>query len=136
MSENQHAAAEGNAAPAKKEKLGCFGCLGLLLMLAAILAVVFFLVLKPKLEEQGVDVDSSLETVQQSVKTGMEKAGEYGRKGVDAVVETAGRAAEKSSEAVEKAVDNAEKIEDAAEKSADWVEESAQNAQETVESWY
>ena len=58
--ENQLKDTHESSAP---EKSGCMTYLGLLLLLAAVVAVILAFVVKPTLEERGVDVQEKLDTV-------------------------------------------------------------------------
>ena len=62
MGENTENLQGQNTAPAK-EKLGCMGCIGVLLLLAAIGAAGWFFIAKTVLEEKGVDVDGKIEEI-------------------------------------------------------------------------
>ena len=60
MSENVNANNQTSVANGVKasEKMGCGAIIGVILLITAVLLVVFLLVVKPHLEEKGVDVDS------------------------------------------------------------------------------
>ena len=58
--------------------IGCGGWLGLLILILAAAAVIFYFVVRPKLEERGVDVGGKLEEAGEEART-------LGRRTVDAV---------------------------------------------------
>ena len=121
----------------QKERLGCSGFIGILILVLAIAAVLFFLVVKPKLEERGVNVNEHVQQVQEKAREFSGELIEKTRQGAqDAAVE-AGKWAEKSRQTASETVDKAA---DAAVKAADDIKESTseikEDLKEKVESWY
>ena len=68
-----------------KSGMGCGGWLGLLILILAAAAVVFYWVVKPKLEERGVDVDTKLETLSAEARAAGQKAAEAVKTGYEKV---------------------------------------------------
>ena len=111
QSQNQTA---GQAAP---EKSGCMTWLGVLLLVAAVLTAAWCFIVKPALEEKGVDVDEKIEQFKDHSRQAIDKtqntlkdAGESIAGKYDELKNTVGKIAE--SEKVEKIKDDINKIQD------------------------
>ena len=74
-----------------KERFGCGAWLGVLVLLGAIGAVLYFLVIKPDLEKRGITVEEKISELKvnaaDTLKEGAVKALEVGAQGADAVRE-------------------------------------------------
>ena len=72
-----------------KEHFGCGAWLGVLVLLGAIGAVLYFLVIKPAAEKSGISVDEKISEIKsnaaEALKDGSVKALEVGAQGADAV---------------------------------------------------
>ncbi len=99
---------------AAKPKLGCGGWLGLLFLVLSAAAVVFFLVVKPKLEERGVDVDAKLDELGGDAREMGGRAVRTVRESYDKVrartPEAAAELKERSAEVAERAADKAAEV--------------------------
>ncbi|MBE6367809.1 MAG: hypothetical protein E7052_07885 [Lentisphaerae bacterium] len=124
----------------EKSKFGCAAYLGLLLLLAAVLSVVFFLLIKPMLEDRGVDLDSHWSDLSQRTSAAVNAF----KSGGETIADNAG---EKLDDAAGKVRDAAEKAEEVSEnvaqktapvkeKVAEKVEPVKEKIEEKVESWY
>ena len=130
-----------------KEHFGCGAWLGLLLLLGAIGAVLYYLVIKPDMEKKGVDMDTKISELKDkaSVVAGdlKDKAGETldaGLRGAENARQKAGEWWDKAGKKTEKAADNVNKVRKNAaemqEKTSETVEKVQKKAEEKVESWY
>ena len=127
----------------KSEKFGCGAWLGLLVLLSAVGAVLFFLVIKPVLEKNQDQLADKWNTVREQAADTLEKGSEAvskTRQAVSKLGKTAGETKENISETAE---DVRKKTEDIREK-ADQANEAVSNIKNDVkkqaddlpESWY
>ncbi len=155
MSENNNQAANGqndqqwekfHPVPVK-EGLGCGGWLGLLLLLGAIGAVLYYLVIKPDMEKKGVDMDTKISELKDKAAVVADdlkdKAGETldaGLRGAESARQKAGEWWDKAEKKSEKAADNVKKVRENAaevqEKTSETAEKVQKKAEEKIESWY
>ena len=131
----------------EKEGLGCGGWLGLLLLLGAIGAVLFYLVIKPDMEKKGVDVDTKISELKDkaSVVAGdlKDKAGETfdaGLRGAETARQKAGEWWDNAGKKSEKTADNVKQVKKNAaevqEKTSETAKTVQKKAEEKIESWY
>ena len=131
-----------------KEHFGCGAWLGVLVLLGAIGAVLYFLVLKPEAEKRGISVDEKIsefkDNAAETFKEGSAKALEVGAQGADTVRHGAGvvrkeagnwwkKAGEKKDQAAEYVAEKRKsfgKKVDSAEKN---VAETAESAERVIE---
>lgn len=83
-----------------KEHFGCGAWLGVLVLLGAIGAVLYFLVIKPAAEKSGISVNEKISEIKgnaaETLKDGSVKALEVGAQGADAVRNGAGAVRKKA----------------------------------------
>ncbi len=113
--------------------LGCGGWLGLLILILVAAAVIFYFVVKPRLEERGVDVDTRLEQLGEGAKAAGNKAAEAVKTGYDKVRTEAPALLDT---AKEKAADGYRSAREGAAQTVDAVSEKTQEGKDKVESWY
>ena len=130
-----------------KEHFGCGAWLGLLLLLGAVGAVLFFLVIKPDLEKKGVDVDTKISEFKDKAAVIADDLKETAGDTLDAGLRGAEKARKKAGDwwnnAGEKSEDTAEKVdsvrqsaERVTEKTAETAGKVQKKAEEKVEFWY
>lgn len=131
----------------QKEHFGCGAWLGLLLLLGAVGAVLFFLVIKPDMEKKGVDVDTKLSeykekaaVIADDLKEKASDTLDAGLRGAEKARKKAGdwwnKAGEKSEDTAEKAESVRQSAERVTEKTAETAGKVQKKAAEKIESWY
>ena len=141
-----------NAAPA--EKKGCGTVLGVLLLIVIAATVVFVLIVRPKMEEKGIDLEDKAREVASDVEGAWKKTRDVAvdvterssraiKKGIDEFSKNADDTADKMEDASEKVNDAAEKVSESGKKvsengknAAKSIRQTNDNAVDKVESWY
>ncbi len=141
-----------NSNPA--EKKGCGTLLGVLLLIVIAAAVVFVLIVRPKLEEEGIDLEDKAKEVASEVEGAWQKTRDVAvdvterssraiKKGIDEFSKTADEAAdkvedasEKVSEASEKVSESGKNISENGKNAARSIKQTKDNTVDKVESWY
>ena len=128
-----------------KEKIGCMAWLGIVLMIAAVAAAACYFIVKPVLEEEGVDVESKLEEIKEhsmqaidKTKDKLDDAGEKIAEKYSNLKDSAEKIAESKLEKIKDGADKVRKSETATkivEKTKEIGEEIAEKAEDGG-SWY
>ena len=118
----------------EKDKLGCGYLIGSVLLIIAVLAVVYFLLIKPELQRRNVELPFDWGKVQQQaaeVKEKIEDAGAHVKNAADKVGNTASDAAAKVRETGKKAEDAGEEVKVLMPDDPSW-----ERSDPAVDSWY
>lgn len=124
------------AAPQPKTGLGCGGWFGIVILIVAVSAVIFYFVIRPALQEKGVDVDSKLDDLRTTGERAWKRVRGEGEEAAEKVSRAGETVKEAAAEAAEKTGELAGKAQSKGEEVSRKVKEKAEETAEKVDAWY